>query len=225
MAPDASRHDDLRGIPGCFDRTLEAAEHIAEAKIPMQVNTLVTADTLSDMPAIHKRAGQMKPKRWSLFFLVTTGRGELLRQIEPEQAEELFEWLIEMGQKSNFMIATTEAPQYRRVLAKRQGGDGPPLVPGAGMRDGNGIMFISYRGDIMPSGFLPLSAGSVRESDPLTIYRESELFTSLRDTSAFGGRCGACDLKDLCGGSRGRAYAATGDPLAEDPLCKYQPPA
>ena len=222
---DAKRHDDLRGIPGCFDRTLEAAEYIAEAQIPMQVNTLVTAHTLSDMPAIHERAGQMKPKRWSLFFLVTTGRGSLLPQIEPEQAEELFEWLLEMGSKSSFVIATTEAPQYRRLLAKRQAGDGPPRVPGAGMRDGNGIMFISYRGDIMPSGFLPLSAGSVRESDPLTIYRESKLFTSLRDTSSFGGRCGACDLKDLCGGSRGRAYAATGNPLAEDPLCLYQPPA
>ena len=222
---DGKRHDDLRGIPGCFDRTLEAAEYIAEAQIPMQVNTLVTAHTLSDLPAIHKRAGQMKPKRWSLFFLVTTGRGSLLPQIEPEQAEELFEWLLEMGPESSFVIATTEAPQYRRLLAKRQVGDGPPRVPGAGMRDGNGIMFISYRGDIMPSGFLPLSAGSVRKSNPLTIYRESKLFTSLRDTSSFGGRCGACDLKDLCGGSRGRAYAATGNPLDEDPLCLYQPPA
>jgi MoaA/NifB/PqqE/SkfB family radical SAM enzyme len=221
----AARHDALRGIPGCFDRTLESAAYVAEAQIPLQVNTLVTADTLDDLPAIHQRVGQMGARRWSLFFLVTTGRGELLPQIEPAQADALFEWLVEIGPASSFVIATTEAPQYRRVLAKKQPAGRPPRVPGAGMRDGNGIMFISHRGDIMPSGFLPLSAGSVRDHDSITVYRESKLFTSLRDTSAFGGRCGACDVKDLCGGSRGRAYAATGDPLAEDPLCLYEPPA
>ena len=222
---DAERHEDLRGIPGCFDRTLEAAAYAHEAHIPLQVNTLVTANTLGDMPAIHERVGAMHARRWSLFFLVNTGRGALLPQIEPAQAEAFFEWLIEIGPTSPFVIATTEAPQYRRVLAKRQHGGGPPRVPGAGMRDGNGIMFISHRGDIMPSGFLPLSAGNARDHDPLAIYRESPLFTRLRDTASFGGRCGACDVKDLCGGSRGRAFAATGDPMAEDPLCLYQPPA
>jgi MoaA/NifB/PqqE/SkfB family radical SAM enzyme len=87
------------------------------------------------------------------------------------------------------------------------------------MRDGNGILFISARGELMPSGFLPLSAGSVREQDPLDVYRQSPLFQALRDSSGFGGRCGRCALGDVCGGSRGRAYAASGDPLAEDPLC------
>ena len=221
---DARRHDGLRGIPGCFDRTMEAAGCVQEALIPLQVNTLVTADTIGDMLAIHERVGRMNARRWSLFFLVTTGRGALLPQIEPAQAEGLFEWLIEMGPTSKFVIATTEAPQYRRVLARKREDGNPIRVPGAGMRDGNGIMFISHRGDIMPSGFLPLSAGNVRQQDPLTIYRESPLFVRLRETAGFGGRCGACDMKDLCGGSRGRAFAATGDPLAEDPLCLYEPP-
>ena len=222
---DARRHDTLRGIPGCFDRTMDVAEYVHEAQIPMQVNTLVTADTLSDMPAIHECVGRMKARRWSLFFLVTTGRGSLLPQIEPAQAEALFEWLIEMGPSSPFVIATTEAPQFRRVLARKREDGNQMRVPGAGMRDGNGIMFISHRGEIMPSGFLPLSAGNVREQDPLAIYRESPLFVRLRDTALFGGRCGACDMKDLCGGSRGRAFAATGNPLSEDPLCLYVPPA
>ncbi len=221
---DAARHDGLRGIPGVFDRTLEAAQLIADAQIPLQVNTLVTAKTLPDMPAIHEVVSTMSAKRWSLFFLVTTGRGSLLPQIEPEQAETFFDWLIEMGPKSPFVIATTEAPQYRRYLLEKRGGE-DKRVPGAGMRDGNGIMFISCKGEVMPSGFLPLSAGNVRETDALEIYRSSELFTKLRNTSAFSGRCGACDHKDVCGGSRGRAYAATGDPLAEDPLCRYEPAA
>lgn len=221
---DAPRHDGLRGIPGCFDRTMDVAAYVHDAQIPMQVNTLVTADTLGDMPAIHERVVQMKARRWSLFFLVTTGRGALLPQIAPAQAEELFEWLIGMGPASPFVIATTEAPQYRRVLARLREDGNQLRVPGAGMRDGNGIMFISHRGEIMPSGFLPLSAGNVRQEDALTIYRESPLFLRLRDTSSFGGRCGACDMRDLCGGSRGRAFAATGDPMAEDPLCLYVPP-
>jgi MoaA/NifB/PqqE/SkfB family radical SAM enzyme len=219
---DARRHDGLRGIPGCFDRTIEAAEYVHEAHIPLQVNTLVTAGTLGDMPAIRQRVATMHARRWSLFFLVTTGRGLLLPQIAPSQAETFFEWLIEMGPQSPFVIATTEAPQYRRVQAKQRQGDAT-RVPGAGVRDGNGIMFISHRGDVMPSGFLPLSAGNVREQDPLAIYRESVLFKRLRDTASFGGRCGACDVRDLCGGSRGRAFAAAGDPLAEDPLCLYEP--
>lgn len=218
---DAPRHDGLRGIPGCFDRTFEAAEFVHEAQIPLQVNTLVTAHTIGDMPAIHECITRMHARRWSLFFLVTTGRGALLPQIEPAQAEALFEWLIDMGPTSPFVIATTEAPQYRRVLAAKRGDGNQMRVPGAGMRDGNGIMFISHRGDVMPSGFLPLSAGNVRQQDPLSIYRESSLFVGLRETSAFGGRCGRCEFKDLCGGSRGRAYAATGNPLAEDPLCLY----
>jgi MoaA/NifB/PqqE/SkfB family radical SAM enzyme len=142
---DARRHDALRGIPGCFDRTLEAARYVHEAQIPLQVNTLVTANTLA---AIHECVGTMNARRWSLFFLVTTGRGALLPQIEPAQAEALFEWLLEMGPTSRFVIATTEAPQYRRVLAtRRQAGD-QTRVPGAGMRDGNGIMFISHRGAV-----------------------------------------------------------------------------
>ncbi len=215
---DAERHDSLRGIPGVFDRTLEAADMIVDAHIPMQVNTLVTANTLDDLPAIHGVVARMRAKRWSLFFLVTTGRGSLLPQIEPEQAEELFDWLVEMGPKSPFVIATTEAPQFRRYLLQKKNGS-DRRVPGAGIRDGNGIMFISFRGEVMPSGFLPLSAGTVREANPLTLYRESKLFTSLRNTADFGGRCGRCDLRDVCGGSRGRAFAATGDPLAEDPLC------
>lgn len=219
----ATRHDAIRGIPGCWDMTMRAAEHVAEAGIPLQVNTLVTADTLGDLPAIAERAAAMHARRWSLFFLVTTGRGALLPQITAEQAETLLEWLADRNASVPFVIATTEAPHYRRVLLRRRGieGDGP--VPGAGMRDGNGILFISYRGDVMPSGFLPVSAGNTREHDVLDLYRTAPLFVRLREPASFGGRCGACEFRRVCGGSRGRAYAATGDVLAEDPLCAWQP--
>ncbi len=219
------RHDDLRGISGCYEMTMAAAAHIAEAGIPLQVNTLVTADTLADMPAIHDVVGTMRAKRWSLFFLVTTGRGSVLPQIEPGQAEELLQWVCRLGRSSGFVVAATEAPMYRRVLLSLRGLPPDAPIPGAGMRDGNGILFVSYRGDVMPSGFLPTIVGNVRESDALTLYRESPLMRDLRRPDGFGGRCGVCAYREVCGGSRGRAFAATGDPLGEDPLCVYQPRA
>jgi MoaA/NifB/PqqE/SkfB family radical SAM enzyme len=218
-----ARHDAMRGIAGCYEMTVRAAQHVAEAGIALQVNTLVTADTLADLPAVRDRAAEMRARRWSLFFLVTTGRGSLLPQISPAEAEALLEWLAEQSGTTPFVIATTEAPQYRRVLLRRRGIAGDAPVPGAGMRDGNGICFVSYRGDVMPSGFLPLSAGNVREHDVLELYRTAPLFVRLRDPARFGGRCGSCEFGRVCGGSRGRAFAAGGDPFAEDPLCGWQP--
>lgn len=218
-------HDRLRGIPGCYDMTMTAAEHVAEAGIPLQVNTLVTADTLAEMPAIGELVKTMHAKRWSLFFLVTTGRGSSLPQITPAQAEELLQWVVGLGRSGGFVVSATEAPMVRRVILEAKGQGPDAAVAGAGMRDGNGILFLSYRGDAMPSGFLPLVIGNVRETDPLTLYRDSPVMQGLRRPDGFGGRCGICQWREVCGGSRGRAYAATGDPLSEDPLCVYQPPA
>jgi radical SAM protein with 4Fe4S-binding SPASM domain len=99
------------------------------------------------------------------------------------------------------------------------------MVPGLGMRDGNGVMFISHTGEVQPSGFLPLTAGYARTENPLRIYRESPLFQDLRRTDLFTGRCGCCEFREICGGSRARAYAASGDPLGSDPLCAYVPAA
>lgn len=220
---DPVRHDRLRGIDGCFERTMQAARHVAEAGIPLQVNTLVTADTLDDMPAIAERVKEMRARRWSLFFLVTTGRGSSLPQITPEQAEELLRWVAAMDRRDGFVTSATEAPMYRRVLLQQKGLPPDAAVAGSGMRDGNGILFLSYRGDATPSGFLPVAIGNVRETPPLTLYRESPLMQALRRPEGFGGRCGACEFRETCGGSRGRAYAASGDPLAEDPLCLHRP--
>jgi len=222
---DAARHDGLRGIAGCLDMTMQAAAHIADAGIPLQVNTLVTADTLADMPAICERVKTMRARRWSLFFLVTTGRGSTLPQISPEQAEELLGWACSLGRSAGFVVAATEAPMVRRVLLQQRGLGPGAAVAGAGMRDGNGILFLSYCGDVMPSGFLPITIGNVRDTDALTLYRDAPLMRDLRRPDRFGGRCGICEWREVCGGSRGRAYAATGDPLSEDPLCVYQPAA
>jgi radical SAM protein with 4Fe4S-binding SPASM domain len=143
------------------------------------------------------------------------GRGTTLESLAPETCEQLMGWLTTLPH-GRPLVTTTEAPHYRRVVLERTGRRGGH---GAGIRDGNGIMFISHTGDVSPSGFLPLSAGNVRNGSALAIYRESDLFRRLRVADNLMGRCGACELRWECGGSRARAYAACGDPLGEDPLC------
>jgi MoaA/NifB/PqqE/SkfB family radical SAM enzyme len=227
---EATRHDALRGVPGCFERTIVAAREAASTRLPFQINTLVSEETLDDLPAIHRLAVDLGAARWSLFFLVAVGRGTMLRPISPEACEQLFERLLDGAGHGPPVITTTEAPHFRRVVEARRAvrPGGPRNVGaghGAGIRDGNGIMFIAHTGEVRPSGFLPLAVGDVRVADPVALYRESPLFQALRRPDLFGGRCGRCDYREPCGGSRARAFAATGDPLAEDPLCAYQPPA
>lgn len=242
-AADAPTHDAIRGIPGTFARTCDAARVAAAIGLPFQVNTLVCARTVDQLPALLDLVQDLGAPRWSLFFLVSVGRGELLEPISPQRAEDLLRWLAaRRGQAlaRGLVISTTEAPQLRRVIAERAAPPLPsppnPQAPntlarhpavahGAGIRDGNGVLFISHRGDICPSGFLELAAGNVRRDDLGAVYRDAPLFTALRDPDGFGGRCGLCPFRWPCGGSRARAYAASGDILGEDPLCAWQPGA
>jgi len=234
---DAARHDALRRIDGCFDRTLVAARACAAVGLPFQVNTLVSEETLDDLPAIHSLATELRAARWSLFFLVAVGRGAVLKPITAEACEKLFEHLLDLGDGGGAgrgpIITTTEAPHFRRVVIERarRAGRGEAALPqghmghGAGIRDGNGIMFISHTGEVHPSGFFPLAAGETRTADPVALYRDSDLFRTLRRPDLLTGRCGRCEYAESCGGSRARAFAATGDPMAEDPLCSYEPAA
>jgi MoaA/NifB/PqqE/SkfB family radical SAM enzyme len=228
-ASTADRHDGLRGVAGTFSRTLRAARKIVDADIPLQINTLVTAQTLGDLPQIHQIVREIGAERWSLFFLIATGRGAALGQITPAQSEELLNWALDHAQDRRPIVTTTEAPHYRRIALTRLKHGEPAEhgtgVRGMGIRDGNGVMFISHTGEVQPSGFLPLTAGYARTENPLQIYRESPLFQGLRDADHFLGRCGCCEFRWVCGGSRARAFAASGDPLASDPLCVYQPAA
>jgi len=225
---DADRHDRLRGVPGCFLRTLAAVRVCEAVRLPVQINTLVSEETLADLPVIHRLVAGLGVLRWSLFFLVGVGRGTVLQPISANACERLFERLLDLGGTPGPVITTTEAPHFRRAALERARRGHPGRAQravghAAGIRDGNGIMFISHTGEVHPSGFLPLSAGNVKTDDPIALYRDSALFRALRRTDRFGGRCGRCEYRDACGGSRARAWAATGDPLAEDPLCAYEP--
>jgi radical SAM protein with 4Fe4S-binding SPASM domain len=141
-------------------------------------------------------------------------------------------WLAQRERRWPFSVSTTEAPHYRRVLIehmRREGRTGQeigehPIARSFGIRDGHGVVFIAANGDVTPSGFLPLVAGNVRRSNVLEIYRDSSLFRTLRTPQEFRSRCGRCSFRSPCGGSRARAWAASGDVMGEDPLCPYQPP-
>jgi radical SAM protein with 4Fe4S-binding SPASM domain len=223
---DAAEHDGFRGVPGCFDRTLAAARAATAAGLSLQVNTLVTAATLAGLPRLHAQVADLGVARWSLFFLVQVGRGRDLQQLTPAACERLLAWVA--ARPSRPAVTATEAPHSRRVALQRLRGAGAGDAPAGlrhafGIRDGNGILFVSHRGDVQPSGFLPLVAGNIRTQDVVTIYREAPLFRTLREPAGFHGRCGRCEFREVCGGSRARAHAATGDPLAEDPLCAYEP--
>ncbi|MFB6148709.1 MAG: TIGR04053 family radical SAM/SPASM domain-containing protein [Halobacteriales archaeon] len=226
----AASHDTFRGEPGSFEQTMAAAEAAADVGIPLQINTTVCAETVDDLPAIRDVVVDLGAVLWSVFFLVPIGRGRVLDPIDPERSEAVMEWLATVAEDAPFGIKTTEAPHYRRVKLQRLretdpgSADDRPATRAPGITAGDGFAFVSHTGEVYPSGFLPHSAGNVRSRDLVDIYRDAELFTDLRDPDALSGKCGACPFNAVCGGSRSRAYAYTGDPLASDPLCPYVPP-
>ena len=229
----AERHDSIRGVAGTFDRTMQAMRWAQELGMPLQVNTLASGETADDIPAVYELLKPFTPARWSLFFLISVGRGKVLQPLAPEQGEALMSWIYETSSVAPFTVATTEAPSYRRVALDRMRAEGlngdqikkSPAYRGFGVRDGHGIVFVSHTGDICPAGFLPLALGNVRRDRLAEVYRDAPVFLALHDPSQFHGRCGHCEYHALCGGSRARAYEATGDPLGEDPFCIYEPHA
>ena len=225
------RHDSIRGVAGTFDRTMQAIRWAQELQMPLQVNTLVAAETASDVPAIYELLKPFAVSRWSLFFLISVGRGKVLQPLSPEEGEGLMSWIHETSLVAPFTVATTEAPSYRRVALERMRAAGltgeqikrSGAYRGFGIRDGHGIMFVSHTGELCPAGFLPLVAGNVRRDSVAEVYRNAPVFEALHDPTKFEGRCGVCEYHAICGGSRARAFGATGNPLAEDPFCTYEP--
>src|SRR5574337_536242 len=229
----AMSHDRFRGVTGCFDTTMRAIQAVRAAGIPLQINTLVTPETMAELPGVFRLLKDLGIMRWSLFYLIATGRGRALREIRPSEAEALHNWIYDIVKTAPFAIKATEAPHFRRVAYMRMRMEGlddaairqTPIGRGFGIRDGNGIMFISHTGDVYPSGFLPVVAGNVRQQSPVSIYRHSEIFTRIRDVDQYAGKCGLCEFRWVCGGSRARAFAETGDAMGSDPLCAYRPEA
>jgi len=219
-------HDRFRGVRGTFARTLKAVEMAHDVGLSVQINTTLTRSNLHEFPDFRRLMFQLQPAMWSIFILVPTGRAGADQVPDSDDLERIFEEMADLVGNAPFAIKTTEGHHFRRVLAQRgKGGDKgrQGMRSPLGIRDGRGVMFISHTGVVSPSGFLPFDCGNVRDHHPATIYRGHPLFVSLRDSDALGGKCGRCEFRKICGGSRARAYGVTGDPFAEDPACAYQP--
>ncbi len=227
----AEAHDAFRGVRGSHRFTMRIVEDAGALGLPLQINTTVARQTVADLPAIQQTVEQAGAVLWALFFLIPVGRARAADGLTATEIEAVLGWAADLQGRVPFGIKTTEAPHYHRVLAQRHAsltGDSPEIRgvgrAGRAVIDGNGFVFIDHLGEICPSGFLPLVAGNVRRDDLVRVYRDHPLFCALRDPELLGGRCGRCDYRHRCGGSRARAYAAAGDPLAEDPGCAYEPP-
>lgn len=222
-------HDRFRGVPGTWNWTMQALRKAADAGLPVQINTTFTRQNLGEFEQFTQRLEEIRPAMWSVFQLVPTGRGNTGDLLTADEMEELFLRLHRLSLTAPYDIKTTEGQHYRRVVIQRSreskssvGGRPAGRAP-LGINDGKGFVFISHQGNIQPSGFLPLTAGNVRKDELLEVYRQSSLFRALRDPDQLEGKCGRCEFRTVCGGSRARAYAMTGNPLGEEPLCVYRP--
>lgn len=231
-------HDGIRGVDGHFARTLATIARLRRHGIAVQVNTTAMRATLDELAGVARIVRDAGAAVWEVFFLVRVGRGTELEELTPEENEHVCHFLVDAS-RHGFVVRTVEAPFFRRVVAERAAGAAPPadgvyrrlvesLGPSAqpakaqtkGTRDGRGIVFVAHDGEIHPAGFLPLSLGNVTRDDLVEVYREHPLLRRIR-AADFAGRCGTCAYRDLCGGSRARAFASSGDPLGEDPGCVH----
>jgi radical SAM protein len=228
----AETHDSFRGIPGTFERAMFALRHARDIGLDTQFQTTVTRRNMNHLQEVADIVQEVRSKMWSLFFLIVTGRALENDDLTAPEYEQVFEFMYQLSKTAPYGIKTTEAMHYRRYVAQRiraeHGATENENAKGvawrtAGVSDGKGFVFVSHQGEIYPSGFLPVTGGNVLRDSLTDVYRNSELFRSLRDTELRGGKCGECEYQKICGGSRSRAFAFTGDYLAEDPRCVYQP--
>lgn len=247
----AATHEGIRQVPDHFARTIQTLRELVAAGFMVQVNTTVmrrNAEELGELAVLLKELGV---DVWEVFYLVHVGRGRSVDELNAEECEDVAHFLFDAAQYG-FIVRTVEAPFFRRVVAWRAAepdadpvarfGRGPlytrlssamraklgaptesPKATSAGTRDGNGILFVAHDGGICPAGFLPLPLGNVRRDSVVEVYRTHPVLKDIR-ASRFHGRCGRCEFSAICGGSRSRAYASTGDALASDPACAYDPP-
>lgn len=222
----AESHDHFRRVPHTYERTLQAACAAKQAGIMLQVNTTLSRSTLGEFAAFAElMKNEVKPDVWSIFVLVPTGRAGVEDLPTADELESVWQQLLQLRETLPFAVKTTEGHHYRRVLlqAAKAGGSAPRhLIP---TRDGKGVVFISHTGEVQPSGFLPITLGNVRRDNLSKLYREHPVMLRLRDDDALGGKCGKCEYRHVCGGSRARAYGVTGDMMAAEPLCNYIPAA
>jgi radical SAM protein with 4Fe4S-binding SPASM domain len=226
---DARTHDNRRGVAGSFKRSLQILADARAEGIPTQVNTTITPANVGHIDQLAELLSRQKIEMWSVFFLVPVGRASFAPRLSSDQCESAFERLWKESQRQGYAIKTTEAPHYRRFVIQHEdkgvriGDRLKSRYAPLGINDGKGVMFVSHVGRIYPSGFLPLFCGRFPAAHVVSVYQDSPVFRGLRDADRLEGKCKICEFRTICGGSRARAYAVTGNPFAEEPDCAYVP--
>jgi len=228
----AASHDRLRAVPGAYEGALAGIAACRQAGLPFQINTTVTRANRAELAAIHELAISLEAAAHHVFVLVPTGRGEEIRDqlLHPQEYEETLRWLLDRQKEGRLFIKPTCAPQYYRLWRQDALARGEKITPAThgleamtkGCLGGQGFAFVSYKGEVQPCGYLELVAGNVRETPFPEIWANSRLFQQLRRVDDYRGKCHSCQYRKVCGGCRARAYALTGDVLAEDPICPYE---
>jgi radical SAM protein len=226
---DAATHDEFRGVPGSFAHSLRILQDARAQCLETQINTTVHEGSIGQLAPIAGLVEKLGSALWNVSYIVPTGRSQARMMQPAERVEATLNELAAIAAHAPFAVKTTAAPHYRRVVLERRKAGNEAVDRGfareaSRVNDGRGFLFISHRGEIYPSGFLPVSCGNVRSVDLIHTYRNHPIFRTLRDASALNGKCGVCEYREICGGSRARAYALTGSMLASDPLCAYVPP-
>jgi radical SAM protein with 4Fe4S-binding SPASM domain len=236
----AEAHQSVRGAAGTFAKTLRAIRIAEVVGLKIEINTLITRQNVDDLTAIADLIRPMRIARWNLYFLVPMLASSRAEMLSADQAEEVFATIDAIRGRETFAVRVVEAPHYRRYRMQRdldahlenadawadfsgyENHNGGDLMDSA-LDGARGFVFISHAGDVRASEFLPLSAGNLRYRPLDVIYRSSDLFVALRDSNNLQGKCGRCEFRHICGGSRARAWTVDGNVFADDPLCAYTP--
>ncbi|RLI83649.1 MAG: radical SAM/SPASM domain-containing protein [Archaeoglobales archaeon] len=243
-------HDHFRGKTGTFEMSMKIIEFAREVGLSTQINTTVTRFNIFDLPNVMRLCLDVGVDMWDVFFVVPTGRAKPELMPSARDFEDVLCWLYDVGRRTSLNVKSSAACHLRRIEIMRDSGtynipngrtyyellkglegfEGEGMVVASrglklkripGITDGRGMLFVSHVGDVYPSGFLPLKAGNIRERSLIEIYNESKIFIDLRDPERLKGKCGRCQFKEICGGSRARAYAVFGDYLMQEPKCIY----
>jgi AdoMet-dependent heme synthase len=227
------KHDLFRGVKGAYDAALNGIANAKAAGIEFQINTTITQTNLEEISRIQDLAIKLGAVAHHIFLLVPTGRGKYIadKAINAEEYEETLNWFYDQRENTPLQLKATCAPHYYRILRQRARKDGKTVsfqthgldAVTRGCLGGTGFCFISHTGIVQPCGFLQLNCGDIKQTSFAKIWNTSEVFLSLRNYDNLKGKCGKCEYRKVCGGCRARAFEATGDYLAEEPLCLYQP--
>ena len=224
---DAATHDRMRQISGAFEQAKEGIGQLREHGVAFQINVTLTQQNASQLQAIYDLARSLGAVALHVFMLVPVGCGQVLAatdMLSPGEYEQTLRQIYALESQGPMQIKVTCGPHYERIKRQLRTESAAANPQSKGCLAGLGVLFVSHRGDVYPCGYLPLDCGSTLQTSLTEIWDANKDLARLRDTQALEGKCGRCGYKGVCGGCRARAFGVSGNYMAEEPFCAYNPP-